>query len=331
MKLVKENLGKVSITVEKDYWSSDKSYDRLVIVEKAGVGCFISRKPVPTNIDIDNREYWIRVGKISSSADLPIVTSFGDSIEVAVAQKTITDKLNEVDSELESNTTFRQQVANNLYLGKLATGVAALYIGGRVTNRTDDWDIKYNLETFCGINFDNDLNGCWHCENYLTADTLVQIVDGDIPIEFFDTDLSAFDLTIIQVDTSESTLQDYGDVTDRLDMQDGIGTDISAYDNPDSFITKYCYAIDRLLYLNPDMTVILIGPPDYRYEAQYEALKRIAELTNTTFIAPVTIGASRYDWWSTTATIGNQSKIILEPERLDTWSKYIIRNIKQTV
>lgn len=105
MNLVKENLGKVSITVEKDYWSASKSYDRLVIVEVLNVGCYISRRAVPRGKQYDDREYWIRLSKYNISptpqpGGFPIVTDFGDSVEVAVAQKTITDKLDEVDTNL---------------------------------------------------------------------------------------------------------------------------------------------------------------------------------------------------------------------------------------
>ena len=54
------NLGKVSITVEKDYWSIDKAYDKLTVVEKEGdFGTYLSRKPVPAGTQLTNREYWI--------------------------------------------------------------------------------------------------------------------------------------------------------------------------------------------------------------------------------------------------------------------------------
>lgn len=60
MEVIKENLGKVAITVEKDYWTNTKAYDRLVIVElKGALRTFISRKPVPAGASIYDREYWI--------------------------------------------------------------------------------------------------------------------------------------------------------------------------------------------------------------------------------------------------------------------------------
>lgn len=60
MESIKENLGKVAITVEKDYWSIDRAYDRLVIVEvKGAYKTYISRKPVPAGTMLNDREYWI--------------------------------------------------------------------------------------------------------------------------------------------------------------------------------------------------------------------------------------------------------------------------------
>ena len=60
MKLAKENLGKVSVTVEKAYHSVDKEYDKLVVVEEEGqFRTFISRKPVPVGTELTDREFWL--------------------------------------------------------------------------------------------------------------------------------------------------------------------------------------------------------------------------------------------------------------------------------
>ena len=37
MQLQIDKLGKVAVTVEEDYWSMQKDYDRLTIVEKEGI------------------------------------------------------------------------------------------------------------------------------------------------------------------------------------------------------------------------------------------------------------------------------------------------------
>ena len=60
MESVIKKLGKTSITVEKDYHSSKKEYNKLTIVEEEGTfKTYLSRKPVPISIELTNREYWI--------------------------------------------------------------------------------------------------------------------------------------------------------------------------------------------------------------------------------------------------------------------------------
>ena len=60
MRLQTDNLGKVAITIEKDYYIPDKSYDKLTVVQvKDKFATYVSRKPVPIGACINNREYWI--------------------------------------------------------------------------------------------------------------------------------------------------------------------------------------------------------------------------------------------------------------------------------
>lgn len=60
MQLQIDKLGKVAVTVEEGYWSKDKDYDKLTIVQQEGVfGTFISRKPVPAGTVLTDRNYWI--------------------------------------------------------------------------------------------------------------------------------------------------------------------------------------------------------------------------------------------------------------------------------
>ena len=119
MDIVKQNLGKVSITVEKDYWNVNKTYDRLTIVEVSGVGCYLSRKPVPANIDYTNREYWIKFstfGEGGGSAT-DIVTEFGDSITLAIAQRTLTQRFAEIVNSIVSAINTSEQYTD----GKIQT------------------------------------------------------------------------------------------------------------------------------------------------------------------------------------------------------------------
>lgn len=60
MESIIKKLGKTSVTVEKDYHSSEKEYNKLTIVEEEGTfKTYLSRKPVPVGIALTNREYWI--------------------------------------------------------------------------------------------------------------------------------------------------------------------------------------------------------------------------------------------------------------------------------
>lgn len=97
-----EKLGKVSITVEKDYWDKNKAYNRLTIVERQGTRtAYLSRKAVPIGIDITDRNYWITISKW---ADIPyeIVQEFGDSPELVISQKVVTLKVNELQGLIDN-------------------------------------------------------------------------------------------------------------------------------------------------------------------------------------------------------------------------------------
>lgn len=77
MKTQTENLGKVSITVEKDVWSKDRGYDRLVIVNytdsKGVAGTYLSRQPVPKNTEITDRDYWIPFSSVKEDLQLNLI------------------------------------------------------------------------------------------------------------------------------------------------------------------------------------------------------------------------------------------------------------------
>lgn len=99
MELVKEDLGKVAITVEKDYWDITKAYDRLVIVEvKSQYKTYISRQPVPTGVAISNRDYWIPFSSLQEEATakvLSIYNRFADLEERVSALESIVNPDND--------------------------------------------------------------------------------------------------------------------------------------------------------------------------------------------------------------------------------------------
>lgn len=68
MRLQIDRLGKVAVTIEKDYWSINKDYDKLVIVEIKDIfATYISRKPVPAGTVITDRNYWIPFSSLKES------------------------------------------------------------------------------------------------------------------------------------------------------------------------------------------------------------------------------------------------------------------------
>lgn len=96
MDLQKTNLGKVAITVEQDYYDSTKDYDRLVVVEVKDIyKTYISRKPVPSGVNINNREYWIPFSSLSETALIDYNKHLSD----------LTDELATYIEQIENNTT----------------------------------------------------------------------------------------------------------------------------------------------------------------------------------------------------------------------------------
>jgi hypothetical protein len=70
-----KNLGKISITVEKDPHNINKSYDKLTIVEDpVSIATYISRQIVPINTPIDDRNYWICLGRVDTNVTTYITT-----------------------------------------------------------------------------------------------------------------------------------------------------------------------------------------------------------------------------------------------------------------
>lgn len=92
MKLQIDNLGKVAITVDNNYWDINKDYDKLVIVEvKDKFSTYLSRKPVPSGTEITNREYWIPFSSLRENIILDynaFVKEYGDIIKTVKEQNT---------------------------------------------------------------------------------------------------------------------------------------------------------------------------------------------------------------------------------------------------
>lgn len=126
MKTKVEQLGKVAITVEEDYWDINKSYDRLVIVEEKGTfTCYMSRVPVPANknIQLTDRRYWICIGKRSTT--------------VTIGGFTILSSIDELPSEDTGKSYLIDGVAY-YYVGSGGDTKDALYQSLRITGEKGD-------------------------------------------------------------------------------------------------------------------------------------------------------------------------------------------------
>lgn len=100
MEEIKTNLGKVSISVEKDYWDFEKSYDRLTVVERAGTNTvYLSRKPVPIGTSINDRDYWIKFGKYEQSP-YDVINQLGNDPNSAIAQQIVTREINKLKKQV---------------------------------------------------------------------------------------------------------------------------------------------------------------------------------------------------------------------------------------
>lgn len=100
-----DKLGKVSITIDKNYWDIRKDYDRLTVVEKEGTfGTYISRKPVPAGTSLDNREFWIPFSSLKEELLIDynkFINKYKDQLDsYDKAIKEFEDKKKEVENSL---------------------------------------------------------------------------------------------------------------------------------------------------------------------------------------------------------------------------------------
>ena len=141
MESVIKKLGKTSVTVEKDYHSSEKEYNKLTIVEEEGTfKTYLSRKPVPIGTELTNREYWIPFSGVLESITFDYLKfkkdyASGKAIEdnaiktrhienSAIASNKIQDD-SIVNSKIADDTIEIEKLSTNVRnIIKAATGVS---------------------------------------------------------------------------------------------------------------------------------------------------------------------------------------------------------------
>ena len=125
MELQTDNLGKVSVTIEKDYWDINKDYDKLTIVQVQNkYKTYISRKPVPAGAVLTDREYWIPFSSLKEDIILDynaFTAKYGEDLTV------IKNHIKEIDEALKD---FAQNVV--LHEKGKPNGLASLDESGKV-------------------------------------------------------------------------------------------------------------------------------------------------------------------------------------------------------
>ena len=78
-----KNHGRVSIVPEGDW--ENKKYDSLSLVRHPDTGkVYISKKPVPVDIDVDNDEYWMFLLTSENPVQNKVIYNMLASIETAL-------------------------------------------------------------------------------------------------------------------------------------------------------------------------------------------------------------------------------------------------------
>lgn len=130
MELVIEKLGKASVTVEKDYHSSEKEYNKLTVVEEQGAfKTYLSRKPVPVGIELTNREYWIPFSGVLESITFDYLKfkqeyGSGERLEDNAIKTRHIENSSVTPSKIQDNSIVNSKIANDtIEIEKLSANV----------------------------------------------------------------------------------------------------------------------------------------------------------------------------------------------------------------
>ena len=155
MEPVYKNLGKVRPTIDDNNWSINNKYDLLTIVyDPSSNKSYISRKDVPANIVIDNREYWLPfgVGRFVDNAIININYLDGVSQElVTYTLKEAIARIGNEDKRLGVIISFYGNEASDSH-----TPGWCLY--QFMSNDLNDWD---NVNAWNSIYYNRNKNVGW--------------------------------------------------------------------------------------------------------------------------------------------------------------------------
>lgn len=135
MKSLKEELGKVSLTVN-GVWNPNTNYDRLCLVRDGAFSAYISRIPVPSGTPLTNTMYWMPLISFYDEAGNAIEKVVREAIingELKVGVTTV-NKLTDLDNpELHSEGIIVYVIEARLYYSYNADGrwyrLPTIYLG----------------------------------------------------------------------------------------------------------------------------------------------------------------------------------------------------------
>ena len=130
MESIIKKLGKTSVTVEKDYHSSKKEYNKLTVVEEEGAfKTYLSRKPVPIGIELTNREYWIPFSGVLESIVFDYIKfkqeyGSGEKLEDNSIKTRHIENSSITSSKIKDNSIVNSKIADNtIEIAKLSANV----------------------------------------------------------------------------------------------------------------------------------------------------------------------------------------------------------------
>ena len=130
MESVIKKLGKTSVTVEKDYHSSKKEYNKLTVVEEEGAfKTYLSRKPVPIGIELTNREYWIPFSGVLESIVFDYIKfkqeyGSGEKLEDNAIKTRHIENSSITSSKIQDNSIVNSKIEDNtIEIEKLSTNL----------------------------------------------------------------------------------------------------------------------------------------------------------------------------------------------------------------
>lgn len=130
MESIIKKLGKASVTVEKDYYTSEKEYNKLTIVEEEGTfKTYLSRKPVPIGIELTNREYWIPFSGVLESITFDYLKfkkdyALGKAIENNAIKTRHIENNTITSNKIQDDSIVNSKIADDtIEIEKLSTNV----------------------------------------------------------------------------------------------------------------------------------------------------------------------------------------------------------------